>query len=485
MSNLDAIYDYKEDKFTSWNPVFNLIMELKYRYFGYFGRFDYSKSNNIVQYWADELKNAGIPKYADILKYTKVIGYDEFVLLKYNSIAVYNDESGMTLNDLWSMYDGFYRECRGVVIDVRRDELVITPYAKFFNLNELEETSYDTIVKYMTDNNVTTKELEFTEKLDGSLISARWYHGKLVLAGTGSLDPNINPILTWAREYIMSHENYLKLIIEGNSTLFRQDTFMFECICPVKQHVVDYDEMQYGLYLIGVRDTIYNSVCHYDTILHIAKDWDVLTTKIYKDYTLDEVISKMDDSVGSTHEGFVMNIKREDGFRIKIKYSDYVQLALLMNNPSRDIFVKYVYHNELDDIKSLLRTKNKHIILEEIEECEHVIHDYVRTYEMLLDYYNKHVDGMKQQGCDIRDIMKYANSLQPKFIRGDVINVYKNTYDYMNHPCYQLIKPGSRHSDDLGYLPFNTIVERLELLKKILRKNAIIDKLKGGIIHEI
>lgn len=491
MSNLDTIYDYKKEEFISWNPVFNFVMELKYRYFGYFGRFDYSKSDNMVQYWANALNDAGVTKYADVLKYVKVIAYNELVLFKYNIIAVHNDkgypdeeDTGITITDLWSMYDGFYRECRGVVIDILNDMLVITPFEKFFNLNEIEETMYDNIIEYMTKNGITMNDLEITEKIDGCIISVRYYNGRTYISGSGSLDPEINHVIGWVDEYIHHNDNISKMIRCGNDSGFMR-TYMFECICPLETHVVEYSEDQYGLYLIGIRDVKYGFTLNYDSVIKTAEYYGVKTTKMYKDYTLDDLIAKMDDSVGSTREGFVVNIDQVTGFRIKIKYSDYVQLSAIMNNLSRNNIVKYVYNNELDDIKSILRTKNKLIILEEIGRCESIISDYERIYKRLVELYYSKVDEMARFGSDIVTIMNYINTLNPKYVRQDVINIYKGNYAYLKEAHYQLIKPASRKSQDIGYLTFDTIVERLEEMKEILRKETVCEPLEGGVEHDL
>lgn len=487
MANLTDIYDYREDKFSSWNPVMRFVMELKYRYFGYFGKFDYYKTDNPVEYWANELKRVDVTKYSDMLKYVKVVGYGNLVLFKYNSIAVYNDDSGITLTDIWSMYAGFYRECRGVVIDIYNDELVITPYEKFFNLNEIEETMYDSIIEYMNRNKLTTNDLEFTEKIDGCLICARWYNDELVVSASGSLDPKINKVISWAENYIKSNNDYL-ILIQGffnSGYVNRRLTFMFECICPLEHHVVDYDERQYGLYLIGIRNTKTGETYSYTNVIGVADVWEILSTTMYKNYTLDQVISKMDDPVGSTHEGFVMNIKGENGFRVKIKYSDYVQLASIIENMSRNKIVQYVYNKELDDIKSILRTKDKFIVLDEIQRCEDVINDYSMAYDKLIVLYSSRVSDMDRNGSSIQEIMKYIQTLKPAYIRADLINIYKGLSTYMSNPYYQLIKPGSRKSNDIGYLSFDTVVERIKEVEEILRKETVNLTLERSIDHEL
>ena len=92
---------------------------------------------------------------------------------------------------------------------------------------------------------------------------------------------------------------------------------------------------------------------------------------------------------------------------------------------------------------------------------------------------------MNENGVDIAPIMRYINTLQPKYIHHDVINAFKGNFEYMMEPHYQLIKPGSRSSKDKGYLNFDTIKERLEEMKEILRKETVCETLEGGFEREL
>ena len=67
-------------------------------------------------------------------------------------------------------------------------KIVLCPFAKFFNINELEETSLENI-QSRVDN---AKTVEISNKLDGSMQSATWYNGQIIMAGSQSIDPNMS-----------------------------------------------------------------------------------------------------------------------------------------------------------------------------------------------------------------------------------------------------------------------------------------------------
>ena len=166
----------------SWNPALDFFVEVKNEFIKECGKnalWQYGREDsftNCLSYWVWTLNNHNHPKY---YHYSEII---ESLLL--------NESMGMLLikyNDLhtdWYIYDGFYRECRSVVIDVLHDELVLTPFRKFFNINELEETQLDIVQKKIKN----AARVEITDKIDGSMCSARWYHKDFIISGSQALD---------------------------------------------------------------------------------------------------------------------------------------------------------------------------------------------------------------------------------------------------------------------------------------------------------
>ena len=152
----------------SWNPVLNKVIEIKNKYRSLFKVVDYSYTEEMtcVERWIRELNDV---ENLELFKYLKLIQKDNLVLFRYANYAdIYSEDDDITSDELWNMGNGFYRECRSVVIDVWKEEIVLAPFRKFFNINEWAETSYEVIQNKINNASV----VEFTDKLDGSMQSA-------------------------------------------------------------------------------------------------------------------------------------------------------------------------------------------------------------------------------------------------------------------------------------------------------------------------
>jgi len=129
----------------SWNSVMNMFSKIKEeaRTAG-IDLWKYDKSEeNCIDYWIRELGNG---EFEEIFKNLQCNEYGDLLLIRYgNYSSVFDGESEATFENFWDLYDGFYRECRSVVINIKKDELVLTPFRKFRNLNEGEETSWRTV----------------------------------------------------------------------------------------------------------------------------------------------------------------------------------------------------------------------------------------------------------------------------------------------------------------------------------------------------
>ncbi|HHY13118.1 MAG TPA: hypothetical protein GX526_00530, partial [Thermoanaerobacterales bacterium] len=123
----------------------------------------------------------------ECIKYVSAVQSGDFLLLKYRPEVIYYD--------LWNE---FYMEARGVVVDIKEMQLVSSPYRKFFNLNEKPETSLLAILDFMKNaNSIIVKNKE-----DGSMISCSRYKDELVVATPGSLT---SKQALWAKDFIENH----------------------------------------------------------------------------------------------------------------------------------------------------------------------------------------------------------------------------------------------------------------------------------------
>ena len=342
----------------SWNPVLNKFIEIKETYISSFGKstlYDYNPDEeSCLEYWVRML---GIKEYEDLIKPLQFTEHDGKLLIRYanfeklfgNSEQV-NESLSETLevdfqekfdfDSFWDKYDGFYMECRSVVIDIYKNCLILTPFRKFRNLNECEENSIGNIRERIKK----ARCVEISNKLDGSMQSARWCDNQIIMAGSQALDLTNS----WRLEdgYHMLNENpkYKRMLKD-----FPDDTFIFEYISLNDAHVVHYKKEQEGLYLIGRRSTITGAESSYKEIQMIAKEYGILTTEIYNT-SFEDIVNNLDKKKSNEAEGFVLNI---DGYKVKVKYDDYVRMHRLLSVLSApNLVIRSIADGNFDDFLS-------------------------------------------------------------------------------------------------------------------------------------
>lgn len=399
----------------SWNPVLNKVIEIKNEYKKRFGYISYyykdgytSESQTCVERWVEYLNGIEpfnqYKEYEDMLSCLEMNQYDTFVLIRYARYSnVYNGETEVSGEDFWDRHDGFYRECRSVVIDVKNECLVLTPFKKFFNINELEETSYDNVKRRIGK----AKCIEFTDKLDGSMQSARWYDNKIVMAGSQAINPSNSWRLKDGYRMINSLPGYKDMLKH-----FPTCTFIFEYISLKNAHVVKYKKEQEGLYLIGIRDTNTGIEVPYYIVVNVAKTYHVPTTKLF-DKKLDEIMSELDDKKSDEAEGFVVNI---DGFKVKIKYNDYTYIHKALSKLSSiNLIIRIIADDKYDDLLSKLPI----VYHENVKKVSNIVFNYIKeTRNKIREYYNAAPKNSK------KDFMLYVDRNVPKQYKGYCKDMY-------------------------------------------------------------
>ena len=167
-----------------WNPVFRFVMDIKRRYTEKFGEPEYKtyiveeKEISSLEYWILKLADE---KAAEKIQYLEINQNNEFVLIRYGKFSSAGDgQYEITANDLWNADDGFFLECRSVVINLKAEEIVIAPFRKFRNLNECPEND----IAVVTEEIKNAKTVEITNKLDGSMQCVRYYNGEIFMTFT-------------------------------------------------------------------------------------------------------------------------------------------------------------------------------------------------------------------------------------------------------------------------------------------------------------
>lgn len=385
----------------SWNPVVNKFVEIKNAAINAgISLWDYNpEKETCLEYWVRLLDNT---EYKEILVYLKLTEYEDLLLLKYADYnEIFTDESTFDYDTFWDAFDGLYRECRSLVINFKTCEPVLTPFRKFRNLNECAETSYEEVCRRIS----TASCVEFSNKLDGSMQSARFYNGKIVMSGSQALNPDCSWRLKDGLKRLTSNENYVRMLRANPGR-----TFVFEYIAAKDAHVVRYDFE--GLFLVGMRDVATGIEASYAEILECAGRYGVLTTEVY-DKTLDQVISELDDKTAAEAEGFVLNI---DGFKVKIKYNDYVTMHRMFSSAcSPRPIIESIAEGRFDDLIAKIPAGYRNLAL----SIAGIVFEYkARTEGEVEEAFDR------APKSDKKEFMLWVNANVPHRIQGYVRNRY-------------------------------------------------------------
>lgn len=399
----------------SWNPVLNKFIEIKNEYKRKFGEVSYSyidgytnESQTCFERWVEQLNR--IYPYNQYLEYTDLLSclelnqYGDLLLLRYGRYSnVYDGEIEKSGEDFWDRYEGFYRECRSIVIDVKNDCIVLCPFRKFFNLNELEETSEENINERINHACL----IEFSNKLDGSMQTATWHDGKIVMAGSQAINPEKSWRLQDGYKMIQALPGYEQML-----KLYPDFTFVFEYISLADAHVVKYKKEQEGLYLIGIRNNLTGYEFSYRMVMGIADYFNIPTTILF-DKTLGQILNELDDKSSEEAEGFVINI---DGYKVKVKYNDYVHIHKALSKLSSiNLIIRSIADDQYDDLLSKLPAAYH----DSVKKVAAIVLRYIKDTEQTANEYFKQAPKTSQ-----KEFMLWIDKNVPKKFRGFCRELY-------------------------------------------------------------
>ena len=429
-----------------WNPVYNFVINIK-------DRAEYSKIfvdlyNDKVPFKdiVNQVGNDLQVKMASILQFNRI---KDFVLVRYGSYSdILSGESDITMDNMWDMYDGFYRECRSIVIDIKNESIVLCPFAKFRNINEGEENSLDNILNKIKN----CHSFEVSNKLDGSMQSATWYDGEVVMSGSQAIDMNDSWRLQDGYNMLVSNKDYVNLLQS-----YPDYTAIFEYISLKDAHVVKYSKEQEGLYLIGMRNKIDGSILPYNALLSIARKFNLKTTSVFNK-NIEDVLADLKKYKSDEMEGFVLNI---DGYLVKAKCDDYVQIHKTISHmSSTNGIIRAIADETFDDFISKIPEAYK----ERIYNIANVIFNYIRFMEI---YCNKEFEKVKSEFSDRKDFMIYVNGNNyPSFIKNVLVNKYLGrevNYIKGGNPKNPSYKKMSEIEHELDWLKNDLIEYNIEL----------------------
>lgn len=209
-------------------------------------------------------------------------------------LYIYNYTQKVQFERLW---DEITINARGLILDSNHN-IVAKPFGKFFNLGE------------HTPEQIPNLAFDVYEKMDGSLGILYWTENIPYIATRGSFT---SEQAIHATEVL--HSKYLHLFDKLDKT----STYLFEIIYPENRIVVDYGKTD-DLILLSIIDKDGNEFIQ-DIGFPVVRKYDGINS-----------IEELKSLEEANKEGFV--IRFSNGFRVKMKFDEYVRLHRIVTGVS-------------------------------------------------------------------------------------------------------------------------------------------------------
>lgn len=311
--------------------------------------------------------------------------------------------------------------CRGLILD-GDDNIVSRPLKKFFNLGEGDHTI----------DNIPKGNYILTKKMDGSFLEIVKWNGHIVVATRGSFESD--QAIHAHQVLYDKHRSDIDKFLEGF-------TYILEVIYPENRIVVDYKGYD-DLVLLTVVDNEtgqeYWQKNHYsfDVVEEYQGKYDIETIK--------ELNSE-------NEEGWVAYWPKS-GYRVKIKYSDYVELHRIVTGLS-----------ELSIWRLLSQGSNINSIIDKVPDelfkwAQAIVTSLNKEFKSieskLLSDYNKAYDSVKYlAGLENREPTRKEYALEFKQYKytSMMFNIL-NGVDY-KPKIWKLIRPKANQIKEVSELP--------------------------------
>lgn len=314
-------------------------------------------------------------------------------------------------------WDDYTLSCRGMVIDADGN-ILARPFQKFKNLEEHDSSEID-----------MTQEYDIFEKMDGSLIILFYYEPKMtwIVASRGSF---ISEQCIKARELIDICIYY---------KLNKECTYLFEVIYPENRIVVDYGDRT-ELVLLSRIETKSGFELYYTDLVALYSKWFTVVKK-YKIKHIND-LAELKELEEDNREGFVVRFL--NGFRVKVKFSEYVRLHRIITNVSNLTVWEHLKDNyEFDELIDRVPDEFYDWLKKTIKELQGKYNEIER--ESLLEFVRiYHINGITERSdfakhaisskyrsilFKIYDKRAYAEIIW-KMIRPVYSKPFKDGYDY-------------------------------------------------------
>jgi RNA ligase len=246
--------------------------------------------------------------------------------------------------------------CRGLVIDFETGKIVGLTLPKFFNSNQHNHGQVSGPIpnkRFIVPEHwappLPDEPFEIFEKVDGSLITVFFSHGRWMTASKGSFNSDQ---AKWAQARV-NHRQYA--LREGL-------TYIAEAVYPANRIVVDYKGRE-DLVLLAVRDTSDGAELPLSVVENswrgigsVVKSWGLLSKDFLtglENMARDGLDLNGDARNGVEEEGYV--VRFVSGVRAKVKLADYlVAHKLFTNTNERTVWEWLSTGQDLSDILSVV-----------------------------------------------------------------------------------------------------------------------------------
>jgi len=263
-------------------------------------------------------------------------------------------------------WDEYTMACRGMVVDADGN-ILARPFQKFLNFEEHDPSDID-----------LSQDFDIFEKMDGSLIILFYYdlYKIWIVASRGSF---ISEQSIVAKKMLESKNNvYFKLN--------KKCTYLFEIIYPENRIVVDYGDLRDLILLTRIETSTGFELFYKDLV---GKYSDFFT--VVKKHKVNNInkLNELKELEEENREGFV--IRFFSGFRVKVKFTEYVRLHGILTNVSNLTVWEHLLNNyDFDELfdrvpdefydwlrRTITKLQNKYNEIERLSLLE-----FVRIYHV-------------------------------------------------------------------------------------------------------
>jgi RNA ligase len=297
-------------------------------------------------------------------------------------LTIWNYTEKVQYENLW---DEVTLKCRGLITDNSTGKVIVEPFKKFFNYEEL-------VADRIPDARIPSKGdyVYVQEKMDGSLGILFYYEDEWIMATRGSFtsDQAIKGLEIVKNNYFLD-------------TFLREYAYLVEIIYPENRIVVDYRKEKVTFLSVVLNRNFEgwnisgDSELHWTTANSIfkcigIKKKDIVKTEQHFNFS-DELYQLLKSKNEKNKEGYVLRYQ-PGNFRMKIKFEDYVRLHKIMTNLSTTAVWEVLLNGQ--NMDSILKDVPDEFY-QKIREYEHKLHC---EFLALKSEYEDHFESIRRLG---------------------------------------------------------------------------------------